>query len=294
MLHKSSSRADEPFISVNCGSLRSEQFEKVLFGEEDHSGVEIKVEKGLLEKADGGVLFLDEVADLPIDIQARMVHLLQDQSFKRVVGDTDISVDLRFIAATRNNLEQLIRLDRFREDLYYRLNVVPIHIPPLSERAKDIPVLADELMEKTARKHGFTPLQFSQSARLALQEYHWPGNIRQLGNVIEWLLIMGAKEEQRAHMKGWEGSVIHAEALPPEITSEAPGILALDKGDEIMQQPLREAREMFEREYISIHLNRFGGNVSRTADFIGMERSALHRKMKNLKLQPNNDNAKAS
>ncbi len=286
-LHKKSDRSGNMFVVVNCATLHSHNYQEELLGVEDHSGVEVKVKPGLLEKADGGTLFFDEVADLPIEVQAKLVNIIQTKEYQRVGGKTTYSVDVRMVASSHRNLEQLIRLERFREDLYYRLNVVPVHIPSLQERTRDIPVLAEEVMNSVADKNSLKPLKFSKDTLIALQQYHWPGNIRQLKNVMEWLLITGSKEEQREYMKGWEGNTIRPEALPPEIIDEAPSILSLEKGDEMMRQPLREAREVFEREYIQAHINRFGGNISKTADFIEMERSALHRKMKSLNIHSN-------
>ena len=226
---------------------------------------------GLLEMADGGTLFLDEVADMPESTQARILRVLTDQAFVRVGGNRQIRVDVRVASATSRDLEAEIAARRFREDLYYRLNVVPVQIPSLAERRSDIPMLVNHFFARFATTQGVQPPAISDDAMAILQSYEWPGNVRQLRNVIERTLILAPRERLK---------LIEADMLPGEITQEdsadGAGIAAM------MGIPLREAREQFEREYLRIQIRRFSGNISRTANFIGMERSALHRKLKSL------------
>lgn len=271
LLHSQSKRAELPFVVLNCATMRSDDLEVALFGKEDDQNNIRKT--GLLEKAHGGTLFLDEVADLPAETQAKIVRILQDQRFERVGGSKQVEVDVRFIASSNHDLLELMQAGKFREDLYYRLSVVPIRIPPLCERPEDIPLIAKSLMAYTASASGLRARDFGQDAIATMQTYDWPGNVRQLRNVIEWLLIMA---------KG--SGTIKAEMLPPEITSASMAVLQLERGQEIMTLPLREAREVFEKEYLESQIRRFGGNISRTANFVGMERSALHRKLKNLNI----------
>ena len=210
---------------------------------------------------------------MPLETQGKIVRALQEQVFERVGGGQRVEVDVRVIATSNRDLQAEIEQGRFRQDLFYRLSVVPIRVPSLAERREDIPVLARHFMQRSAEASGLPTREFGEDAMAALQAYDWPGNVRQLRNVVDWLLIM-------AH--GDPKEPIRADTLPPEIGAITPTVLKWDKGGEIMGLPLREAREVFEREYLLAQVTRFGGNISRTASFVGMERSALHRKLKSL------------
>ncbi|MFA5041718.1 MAG: sigma-54 dependent transcriptional regulator, partial [Bdellovibrionales bacterium] len=269
-LHNASKRVEGPFVVINCGAMDSEHLELELFGTEHGAGGGSR-KIGLFEQAHGGTLYLDEVGDMPLETQSKLVRLLQEQVFTRIGGTTRVEVDVRVIASSSSDLQADMQAGTIRQDLYYRLSVVPIKIPALSERRDDIPVIASHFLARAAETSG-TPLRtLGEDAMAALQSYDWPGNVRQLRNAMEWLLIMA---------QGNPAEPIRADMLPPEITSAAPGVLRWEKGGEIMKLPLRDAREMFEREYLLAQVTRFGGNISRTAGFIGMERSALHRKLK--------------
>ncbi|WP_119678383.1 nitrogen assimilation response regulator NtrX [Indioceanicola profundi] len=272
MIHARSRRADAPFVALNCATMRPDRMEVELFGTEhpvDGGGRKV----GTFEQAHGGTLFLDEVADMPLETQGKIVRVLQEQTFERVGGSSRVEVDVRVIASTNHDLTAEIELGRFRQDLFYRLSVVPLKVPPLRDRRDDIPLLARHFMQKTAEAQGLPLRTFGEDAMAALQAYDWPGNVRQLRNVVEWLLIM---------VSGSPTEPIRADMLPPEIGAITPTVLKWEKGGEIMGLPLREAREVFEREYLLAQVTRFGGNISRTAAFVGMERSALHRKLKSL------------
>jgi two-component system nitrogen regulation response regulator NtrX len=271
-LHKTSRREDGPFIVANCATMQPERLEVELFGTEGSGTTPRKT--GLLEAAHNGTLLLDEVADMPLETQGKILRALQEQSFCRVGGNNKVQVDVRVIASTNKNLDALMAEGRFRQDLYYRLNVVPIRAVALSQRRDDIPYLAQHFLTRAAESAGLMPRQLGEDALAALQAYEWPGNIRQLRNAMEWLLIM--------HNGDNRGEPVRADQLPPEITASTPNVLKWERGGEIMMLPLRDAREMFEREYLLAQVTRFGGNISRTANFIGMERSALHRKLKML------------
>ncbi|WP_144094877.1 sigma-54-dependent transcriptional regulator [Croceicoccus sediminis] len=275
LLHHWSPRADKPFVTINSARITPERFEQELFGEEQDGKL---VRAGLLEMADGGTLFFDEVADMPESTQARILRVLTDQAFVRVGGNRQIRVDVRVASATSRDLEEEIAERRFREDLYYRLNVVPVTIPSLSERRGDIPALVDHFFARFASGQGVPAPEISDDAMAVLQSYDWPGNVRQLRNVIERTIILAPRDRL---------SRIEADMLPAEITQEetgeSSGITAM------MGIPLREAREQFEREYLRIQIRRFSGNISRTASFIGMERSALHRKLKSLGIADRRD-----
>jgi len=278
MLHRRSRRAHGAFVVLNCAIMHPDRLETELFGVEadaDHSDGAGKI--GQFERAHGGTLVLDEVADMPLETQGKIVRVLQDQRFQRVGGSKRVEVDVRVIASSNRDLEQLLAEGRFRQDLYYRLNVVPLRVPSLRERVEDIPQLVDHFMQRAADSAGLPPRRLSDDAIAALQAYSWPGNVRQLRNVIDWLLIMAPGESHHA---------IRAEMLPPEIGSSAPAALRADGDGEIMSLPLREARELFEKQYLEAQVLRFGGNISRTANFVGMERSALHRKLRSLGIQP--------
>ncbi len=276
LIHNRSGRSAGPFVAVNCAAMTPEHIEMALFGVE--AGVEAPGsprKTGTFENAHGGTLFLDEVADMPLVTQGKIVRVLQEQTFERVGGHTKVAVDVRVIASTNRDLQEQIAAGRFREDLYYRLNVVPIRVPPLKERREDIPLLVHHFMQMAARSSGLPEREIGEDAMTALQAHSWPGNVRQLRNAIEWMLIMAP---------GDATGKIRADMLPPEILDISPAVLRWDKSGEMMALPLRDAREVFEREYLAAQILRFGGNITRTASFVGMERSALHRKLKSLGL----------
>jgi two-component system nitrogen regulation response regulator NtrX len=273
-IHGNSRRADGPFVAINCATMHPERMEHELFGAEPgHEGPGSPRKIGTFELAHNGTLLLDEVADMPMETQGKIVRVLQDQTFIRVGGSLKVEVDVRVMASTTRDLQEEVTAGRFREDLYYRLNVVPIRIPPLRERRDDIPRLANHFMERAAKSAGLPSRVIGEDTFAALQTYAWPGNVRQLRNVVEWLLIMAP---------GDPSEPIRADLLPPEITDATQHIARWDKSGEIMNLPLREARELFEREYLLAQVTRFDGNISKTANFVGMERSALHRKLKAL------------
>lgn len=274
MIHARSRRAEGPFVALNCATLNPGRFEEELFGLE--AGADQPRRAGVLERAHGGTLLLDEVADMPLETQGKIVRALQEQGFERVGGATRVKVDVRVIATTNRDLQAEIAAGRFREDLYYRLAVVPLKIPSLRERREDVPALARHFMGRSGELSGMPARELAEDTLAALQAYDWPGNVRQLRNLIDWLLIMAPGEAR---------DPIRAEMLPPEVGSAAPAMLKLDRSSEIMTLPLREARELFEKQYLEAQLLRFGGNISRTANFVGMERSALHRKLKFLGVQ---------
>jgi two-component system nitrogen regulation response regulator NtrX len=269
-IHARSKRANGPFIVVNCAVMRPDQIEVEMFGTEgEASGQGRKI--GLFEQAHGGTLYLDEVGDMPLETQGKIVRVLQEQVFVRVGGATKVEVDVRVIASSNQDLKSKMQAGEVRQDLYYRLNVVPIEIPALADRREDIPVLAQYFLSRAAEVAGLANRTLGEDALAALQAYSWPGNVRQLRNAMEWLLIMAP---------GSTNEIIRADMLPPDISAATSDVLKWEKGGEIMTLPLRDAREMFEREYLLAQVTRFGGNISRTANFIGMERSALHRKLK--------------
>ena len=272
-LHQLSRRARGPFVVLNCAAMQPDRLEIELFGTESEGNGSGAHKIGTFERAHGGTLLLDEVADMPLETQGRIVRVLQDQTFERVGGKRRVEVDVRVIASTNRDLTRLIQEGRFREDLYYRLNVVPLRIPPLRERREDIPLLVEHLMGRAAETAGLPQRRFSADAMTALQAYEWPGNVRQLRNVIDWVLIMAP---------GTPADPVNAEQLPPELGAIAPTALKGDGTADLMALPLREAREVFERQYLEAQLLRFGSNISRTASFVGMERSALHRKLRML------------
>ncbi|TVR99191.1 MAG: sigma-54-dependent Fis family transcriptional regulator [Rhodospirillales bacterium] len=277
LLHTHSHRAQAPFVVVNCASMAPERMETELFGVEGqgNSG-EAPRKVGVFESAHKGTLFLDGIADMPLETQGKIVRLLQEQVFERVGGTARVDVDVRVVAATNRDLTEEIRAGRFREDLFYRLSVVPLKVPPLKERRDDIPLLAAHFMERAAEASGHRPRRLSDDAMAALQAHDWPGNVRELRNIIERLLIMAP---------GDAGDPIRADMLPPELEAHFSAARHPENSTEIMALPLRDAREIFEREYLVAQVTRFGGNISRTAAFVGMERSALHRKLKTLGIQ---------
>jgi two-component system nitrogen regulation response regulator NtrX len=274
LLHQRSRRADGPLVARKSATKRADRRGLGEVGRQ--AGVEghdTPRNVGTIEQAHGGTLFLDEVADMPLETQGKIVRALQEQTFQRVGGTGKVEVDVRVIASSNRDLASEIAAGRFREDLFYRLSVVPLRVPPLRERREDIPLLARHFMSRSAETSGLPSREFGEDAMAALQAYEWPGNVRQLRNVIDWLLIMAPGDVREP---------IRADMLPNEIGSIAPAVVKWDKGGEIMSLPLRDAREVFEREYLIAQVTRFGGNISRTAAFVGMERSALHRKLKSL------------
>jgi two-component system, NtrC family, nitrogen regulation response regulator NtrX len=272
LLHNWSQRAQAPFIVVTAARMTPERVEEELFGVE--AGGEL-ARPGLLEQAHGGTLFLDEIADMPMSTQGKILRVLTDQSFTRVGGQRTVRVDMRVVSSTARTLADEIAGGRFREDLYYRLNVVPVHLPALSERREDIPELVGHFAARYAADRRVPTPAVSDDAMAALQAYDWPGNVRQLRNVIERTIILAPGERI--------GS-IDIDMLPPELLSDQAQLTPSEAVKAIMGTPLREARETFEREYLRVQIRRFSGNISRTANFIGMERSALHRKLKALGL----------
>jgi two-component system, NtrC family, nitrogen regulation response regulator NtrX len=274
MIHARSRRSDGPFVALNCATLNPMRFEEELFGVESGADpLTAPRRAGVLERAHGGTLLLDEVSDMPLETQGKIVRALQDLSFERVGGSTRVKVDIRVVSTTNKDLQAEIAAGRFREDLYYRLAVVPLRVPALKERREDVPALARYFLARSADLSGMPVRQLSADAVAALQAYDWPGNVRQLRNQMDWLVIMAP---------GGSADPIRADMLPPEIGSGAPGMFNNDPGADIMGLPLREARDLFETQYLQAQLLRFGGNISRTSGFVGMERSALHRKLKQL------------
>ena len=270
LLHERSPRQGGPFVAINAASIAPERMESEIFGEEGPEGRPRKI--GVFEQAHGGTLFLDEVGDMPIETQAKILRVLVDQRFKRLEGATDVQVNVRVVSSTSRDLRGDIEQQRFREDLFHRLNVVPLRAPGLAERREDIPELAGYFVGRLAGASGVNPRQIGEDALAALQAADWPGNVRQLRNVIERILILAP---------GDPSTPVSVDALPPEAWPSA-GLSKSDGLQEVIGLPLRDARERFEREYLNVQITRFGGNISRTAAFIGMERSALHRKLKSL------------
>ncbi|MCY0095017.1 sigma-54-dependent transcriptional regulator [Hoeflea ulvae] len=271
LIHRKSTRSGGPFVVLNAAAITPERMEVALFGTEAAASHERKV--GALEEAHGGILYLDEVADMPRGTQSKILRVLVDQQFERVGGTKRVKVDVRIISSTARNLEELIAAGEFREDLYHRLAVVPVKVPSLSERREDIPFLVDTFMRMVSEQAGIRNRRIGDDALAVIQAHTWPGNIRQLRNYMERLMIL-------ARSDGPE-TVISADMLPDDVSDMLPKTSAAGS-NHIMTLPLREAREMFERDYLIAQINRFGGNISRTAEFVGMERSALHRKLKSL------------
>lgn len=270
LMHNWSTRANAPFVTISAARLSPESVEEELFGTEKNGAV---VKIGLMEEAHSGTLFIDEVADMPLDTQGKILRVLTEQSFTRLGGTQRVKVDVRVVSATSRNLDEEIQEKRFREDLFYRLNVVPVELPPLNQRREDIPTLVEHYSARFAADQRLNPPEISAEAMAALQACDWPGNVRQLRNVIERTIILAPKDNF---------AKIEIEMLPPEILGNDDD---LDQGvASLMGSPLREARESFEREYLKVQIRRFSGNISKTANFIGMERSALHRKLKILGL----------
>ncbi|WP_137156163.1 sigma-54 dependent transcriptional regulator [Rhizobium sp. FKL33] len=271
IIHRKSSRAEGPFVALNAAAITPEKMEIALFGTEGTPGQPRKT--GALEEAHRGVLYLDEIGEMPRETQNKILRVLVDQQFERVGGSKRVKVDVRIISSTAYDLEQMIGQGRFREDLYHRLSVVPVKVPPLSDRREDIPFLVDLFMRQICEHAGIRPRKIGDDALAILQAHDWPGNLRQLRNNIERLLILARSDGP--------DTPITADMLPADVLDAMPKVSST--GDQhIMTLPLREAREMFERDYLIAQINRFGGNISRTAEFVGMERSALHRKLKTL------------
>ena len=268
-IHQWSTRADGPFIVVSAAMMTPERVEEELFGVEEND----VSRPGFLEQSHGGTLFLDEIADMPLTTQGKILRVLTDQSYHRVGGQRPIKVDVRVLSATSRDLQQEIAQGRFREDLFYRLNVVPVRLPPLNERREDIPELANQFLARYAAERRIPVPTFSDDAVAALQAHEWPGNVRQLRNIIERTIILAPCERVER---------IEVDMLPAEVLETRGSADLSSQAITIMGSPLREARESFEREYLKVQIRRFSGNISRTASFIGMERSALHRKLKAL------------
>ncbi|MGA0546340.1 sigma-54-dependent transcriptional regulator [Brevundimonas sp. VNH65] len=272
-IHDASPRARAEFVAISAAGMTPERLDSELFGEEGHDGRPRKI--GLFERAHGGTLYIDDVSDMPRESQSRVLRVLVEQRFRRVGGEQDVQVDVRVVTSTSKDLKAEITDGRFREDLFHRLNVVPIRVPPLSERREDIAELVDHFIDLLASSQGLQRRRIGDDAIAVLQVHPWPGNVRQLRNNVERLLILAT---------GDPADPITADMLPQEVAASG-GASSLG-ADKIIALPLREAREVFEREYLAAQIMRFGGNISRTAAFIGMERSALHRKLKSLGVSP--------
>jgi len=271
-LHNLSSRASGPFVVINAAAITPERMEVELFGVE-LADSETGRKAGALEEAHGGTLFIDEIADMPRETQNKILRVLVDQTFQRAGGTTKVNVDVRIISSTSRNLEAEIAEGRFREDLYHRLSVVPIRVPPLSERREDIPELVDYFMDQISGTTGLPKRKIGEDAMAVLHSHVWPGNVRQLRDNIERVMILAGGDPEAS---------ITADMLPQDVGSMIPTMPTGVNGEHIMGLPLREAREVFERDYLIAQISRFSGNISRTAEFVGMERSALHRKLKAL------------
>jgi len=275
-IHERSNRRRGPFVVVNAANIAPERMEIELFGTEkrQQGGAESR-KIGLFEKAHGGTLLIDEISDMPLETQGKILRVLVDQTFERVEGTSKVEVDVRVMSSSSRDLTVAIQNNTFREDLYHRLNVVPIEMPPLKQRREDIKSLTEYFMERLAESNGVPRREIGEEIIAALQSYDWPGNVRQLRNVVERLLILAADEALNE---------VKTDMLPDEINSASTQALGSSGDSSIIALPLRQAREAFEMEYLKAQINRFGGNISRTASFIGMERSALHRKIKSLGL----------
>ena len=274
LLHARSRRAGGPFVVLNAAAMTPERMEPELFGIEEQGGNGQRSHRvGVLEEAHGGTLFLDEVSDMPLETQAKILRVLTEQSFERVGGRSRVQVDVRIVSGTSHDLSARVSQGLFRQDLFHRLNVVPLKVPALRERRDDIPLLAKFFVKLEAQRQGVLERELAEDALLALQSAEWPGNVRELRNAVARLLIM---------MPGDQRGAIHADMLPTDLGATPPIALSPETTTEVMGLPLREAREVFEREYLLAQITRFVGNVSRTAGFVGMERSALHRKLKAL------------
>jgi two-component system nitrogen regulation response regulator NtrX len=271
-IHGQSARHEGPFVVINAAAMTPERMEVEMFGVEPTDGAQER-KVGALEEAHGGTLFIDEIADMPRETQNKILRVLVDQTFQRVGGGNKVTVDVRIISSTGRNIEAEIAAGRFRDDLYHRMSVVPIRVPALSERREDIADLVNYFMDQISLSSGLSKRIIGEDALAVLQSHDWPGNVRQLRNNVERLMILAS---------GDADAVVTASMLPPDVGSMVPNMPNGNGGEHLMGLPLREAREVFEREYLVAQISRFGGNISRTAEFVGMERSALHRKLKAL------------
>lgn len=282
LIHENSKRVGFPFIVLDCAMLGGEQLEKELFGDGSKNHI------GLIEQVNGGTLFVDEISEMPLSTQAKLLRVLQDRKYKPVAKDTDIEIDIRVISSSSEDLPSLIAEGKFREDLYYRLNVVPMHMPSLHERQEDIPELCDQITRQLSAVEKLPPLKLGQDVLMLFQHYKWPGNIRELRNIIEWLMIMLPDKRQNEVKLGDlpEDVRIRLEDKLPNTH-----VLSNDNEKELMpfDLSLKDARESFEKQYLKHQIERFQGNISKTAKFIGMERTALHRKLKSLELSYSED-----
>jgi two-component system nitrogen regulation response regulator NtrX len=276
VLHTASSRAGGPFVAVNAVAMAPDRVESEFFGTEESGGQPRKV--GALEEAHGGTLYIDEIADMPLETQGKLLRVLVEQKFQRVGGGPKVQVDVRVVSSTSRDLEREMTGGRFRQDLFHRLNVVPLKVPSLADRREDIPELVEHFVRQVSLSSGLPPRRIGDDAMAVLQSHEWPGNVRQLRNIIERLMIMTS---------GDPDTLITASMLPEDIGSNVPLSPNGSGGEHLMSLPLRDAREIFEREYLMAQINRFGGNISRTAEFVGMERSALHRKLRALGVNSN-------
>jgi two-component system nitrogen regulation response regulator NtrX len=271
-IHALSARTNGPFVVINAAAITPEHMEVELFGVEAGNGTQSR-KIGALEEAHGGTLFIDEIAEMPRETQNKILRVLVEQTFQRVGGSTKVTVDVRIISSTSRNIESDIAAGKFREDLYHRLSVVPIRVPGLAERREDVPELVEYFMSQISQTTGLPKRTIGADALAVLQSHDWPGNVRQLRNNVERVMILAGGDPE---------AVITAAMLPQDVGSMIPSMPNGNGGEHLMSLALREAREMFEREYLLAQINRFGGNISRTAEFVGMERSALHRKLKAL------------
>jgi len=271
-IHALSGRAEGPFVVINAAAMMPERMEEEVFGVEASNGSHGR-QVGALEEAHGGTLFIDEIAEMPRETQNKILRVLVDQTFQRVGGSARVNVDVRIVSSTGRNLEADVTAGRFREDLYHRLSVVPIRVPPLAERREDVPVLVEYFIEQISHATGLPKRRVGEDAIAVLQSHDWPGNVRQLRNNVERLMILAGGEPD---------AVISANMLPQDVGSMVPNMPNGNGGEQLMGLPLRDAREVFERQYLLAQISRFGDNISRTAEFVGMERSALHRKLKAL------------
>lgn len=283
LIHQNSRRANLPFISVNCSTMNPDYIDAELFGTEIVGHDESQPRKiGLIERAHGGTLYINEICDLPLSVQTKLIRVLQEGGFCRLGDNQKIEVDVRIIASTSMIVAQEIKEGHLRQDLYDRVSVIPIQVPALTDRLTDVPELVEHFMMQASKVHGRPARSFSTEAMIMMQSYPWPGNVRQLKNVVEWVLLMTGGDHREP---------VTCSMLPPEIRSDVK--LPTVGNMSIVVMPLREAREAFEREYLLAQVNRFGGNISKTARFIGMERSALHRKLRALGVHEGRDEDEA-
>ncbi len=283
LIHKKSKKANGPFIVFSPTCMPTDRIQQELFGDserQDNNGMFSK-RLSVLEAANNGTLYIDEVSDLPIVAQIKLLKFLQDQVIDKQVQGKQVKLDVRFITATTKNMQSEIASGKFRQDLYYRLNVVPIKIPSLSERKDDVTLLVKYFIKQLAKFSGLKEREFSDETIAALQAYNWPGNVRQLRNIIEWTLIMNP-----VYANG--NDIVKPDMLPSDVLSNGVTISKPDTNIDMMSMPLRDAREVFERQYLSAQMRRFNNNISKTSSFVGMERSALHRKLKLLNIHTSN------